>query len=137
MINLNNINSMNNITNNEAELRSREMLNKLVNSSREHYTIPSSVFSKSYIKRGLREADGTGVIAGVTRKGNVHGYIISDGERVPAKGELYYCGYNVEDLVTSFMEEGRFGFEETTYLLLFGKLPTHDELQQFDAIMDA
>jgi len=128
---------MNNITNNEAELRSREMLNKLVNSSREHYTIPSSVFSKSYIKRGLREADGTGVIAGVTRKGNVHGYIISDGERVPAKGELYYCGYNVEDLVTSFMEEGRFGFEETTYLLLFGKLPTHDELKQFDAIMDA
>ncbi|MBR2453597.1 MAG: citrate synthase, partial [Clostridia bacterium] len=116
---------------------SREALSKLINESREHYAIPSSASHKPYIKRGLREADGTGVIAGVTRKGNVHGYIINEGERTPAKGELYYCGYNVEDLVNSFMSEGRFGFEETVFLLLFGKLPTKDQLEQFDAIMDS
>ena len=80
------------INNSEQESRTRETLSKLINESREHYAIPSSAQNKPYIKRGLREADGTGVIAGVTRKGNVHGYIISEGERTPAKGELYYCG---------------------------------------------
>ncbi|MBR0326904.1 MAG: citrate synthase, partial [Clostridia bacterium] len=124
------------MNNSEQESRTRETLSKLINESREHYAIPSSAQNKPYIKRGLREADGTGVIAGVTRKGNVHGYIISEGERTPAKGELYYCGYNVEDLVTAFMEESRFGFEETVYLLLFGKLPTAEQLEQFDALMD-
>ncbi len=124
------------INNSEQESRARETLGKLINESRDHYSIPASASNKTYIKRGLREADGTGVIAGVTRKGNVHGYIISEGERTPAKGELYYCGYNVEDLVTAFMEESRFGFEETVYLLLFGKLPTAEQLEQFDSVMD-
>ena len=95
------MNYLNNMS--EQENRARETLGKLINESRDHYSIPASASNKAYIKRGLREADGTGVIAGVTRKGNVHGYIISEGERVPAKGELYYCGYNVEDLVTAFM----------------------------------
>ncbi|MBQ7010277.1 MAG: citrate synthase, partial [Clostridia bacterium] len=124
-------------SNTEQENRARESLSKLINESREHYAIPASASNKAYIKRGLREADGTGVIAGVTRKGNVHGYIISEGERIPAKGELYYCGYNIEDLVTAFMDESRFGFEETVYLLLFGKLPTAEQLEQFDNVMDA
>ena len=117
--------------------RNHDILAHLVEQCKTNDRIPESAYSKSYIKRGLREADGTGVIAGVTRKGNVHGYIISDGERQPAKGELFYCGYNVEDIVTSFMEEGRFGYEETTYLLLFGKLPTAEELDMFDSVMDA
>lgn len=128
---------MNNFYENGDSEFSREALSKLINENREHYAIPSSASHKPYIKRGLREADGTGVIAGVTRKGNVHGYIINEGERTPAKGELYYCGYNVEDLVNSFMSEGRFGFEETVFLLLFGRLPTKDQLEQFDAIMDS
>ncbi|MBQ7171641.1 MAG: citrate synthase [Clostridia bacterium] len=109
----------------------------LVESCRNHYVISPSAFSNNYIKRGLREADGTGVIAGITRKGNVHGYIVSEGERIPAPGELFYCGYNVEDLVNSFMSEGRFGFEETAFLLLFGHLPSEEELDSFDRIMDA
>ena len=128
---------MNNFYENGDSEFSREALSKLINENREHYAIPSSASHKPYIKRGLREADGTGVIAGVTRKGNVHGYIINEGERTPAKGELYYCGYNVEDLVNSFMNEGRFGFEETVFLLLFGRLPSKDQLEQFDAIMDS
>ena len=114
-----------------------DLFRDLVESCRDHYVISPSVFSHNYIKRGLREADGTGVIAGVTRKGNVHGYIVSEGERIPAKGELFYCGYNVEDLVNAFMSEGRFGYEETAFLLLFGYLPSEEELDAFDRIMDA
>ena len=70
--------------------RNHDILAHLVEQCKTNDRIPESAYSKSYIKRGLREADGTGVIAGVTRKGNVHGYIISDGERQPAKGELFY-----------------------------------------------
>ena len=68
---------------------------------------------------GLRNADGTGVLAGVTQIGNVLGYYVRDGERYPMDGKLIYRGINVEELIGGFMQEGRFGFEETAYLLLF------------------
>ena len=83
------------------------------------------------VKRGLRNSDGTGVVAGITRIGNVQGYIIQDNEPVAIPGKLFYRGVDVEELIKGFMDEGRFGFEETTYLLLFGDLPTKARLDGF------
>jgi len=83
------------------------------------------------VKRGLRNADGTGVMAGITRIGNVRGYYMQDGERVPMEGTLIYRGIDVQDLIAGFMAEKRFGYEETAYLLLFGTLPTRAQLESF------
>ena len=96
------------------------------------YTQISPQYYEKYdVKRGLRNKDGTGVMAGVTLIGNVKGYIMEDGEKVPAPGRLYYRGINVEELIEGFTSAGRFGFEETAYLLMFGGLPTREELAQF------
>ena len=83
------------------------------------------------VKRGLRNADGTGVMIGYTQIGNVMGYSIVDGERVPMEGHLSYSGYDVVDLVEGYQKENRFGFEEVAYLLLMGKLPNASELDRF------
>ncbi len=98
--------------------------------------IDSRVYAKADIKRGLRNKDGTGVMAGVTQIGNVHGYYMQDGEKVPMDGKLIYRGINIEDLIRGFASEGRFGFEETAYLLLMGKLPTREQLDGFNATLD-
>lgn len=99
--------------------------------------IPSKVYEKSdLIKRGLRNKDGTGVMAGVTQIGNVHGYYVQDGEKVPMEGKLIYRGISVEDLIRGFVSENRFGFEETAYLLLMGKLPSRQQLDGFNATLD-
>jgi citrate synthase len=87
------------------------------------------------VKRGLRNADGTGVMAGYTQVGNVQGYTIIDGEKMPMEGHLYYRGYDIEDLIQGFYSQGRFGFEEVAYLLLFGQLPTKDQYLQFRRIL--
>ena len=83
------------------------------------------------VKRGLRDISGKGVLAGLTRISDVRSTRIVNGEPVPAEGELFYRGYNVRDLVNGFTSENRFGFEEVTYLLLFGKLPNAEELAKF------
>ena len=83
------------------------------------------------MKRGLRDISGKGVLAGLTRISDVRSTRIVNGEPVPAEGELFYRGYNVRDLVNGFTSENRFGFEEVTYLLLFGKLPDAEELAKF------
>ena len=93
-------------------------------------------YEKYSVKRGLRNSDGTGVMAGVTKIGNVKGYIMEDGERVPVPGQLFYRGIDVQDLIQGFTSENRFGFEETAYLLMFGALPTKAQLDQFSNIMD-
>ncbi|NLK39005.1 MAG: citrate synthase [Clostridiales bacterium] len=113
------------------------MFSEFVKDCRNHYIIPAEAFSHHLVKRGLREADGSGVMAGITKKGNAHGYIISEGERSPIKGQLIYCGYNVEELIGGVIKENRFGFEESAYILLFGHLPTQEKLQKFDSILDA
>ena len=87
------------------------------------------------VKRGLRNADGTGVMIGYTQIGNVMGYSIVDGERVPMEGHLSYGGYEVVDLVEGYRKENRFGFEEVAYLLLLGKLPTASELERFKTFL--
>ena len=85
------------------------------------------------VKRGLRNPDGTGVQAGITRIGNVHGYLINEGEKMPVKGELTYRGIDVEDIVRG--KGDNYGYEETTFLLLFGHLPNREELQQFTELL--
>lgn len=97
--------------------------------------IDPELYLKYNVKRGLRNADGTGVLVGLTRVGDVHGYIIDEGERVAVDGKLYYRGIDVEDLVRAAAAEGRYGFEETVYLLMLGQLPTKDELEEFTALL--
>ena len=99
--------------------------------------IDPALYEKYNVKRGLRNADGTGVLVGLTGIGNVHGYIISESEKVPVAGQLFYRGINVNDLIKGFQSEGRFGFEECAYLLLFGELPTASELTKWHALLDA
>ena len=97
--------------------------------------IDPAYYERYDVKRGLRNADGTGVMAGITQIGNVRGYVMQDGEKVPMPGQLIYRGIDVEDLINGFTTEHRFGFEETAYLLLFGALPTAEQLQQFCEIL--
>ena len=93
---------------------------------------------KSYrVKRGLRNADGTGVLAGLTNISNVHGYVVSDGEKVADEGELRLRGYDIYDLLGTEGATHRFNFEEVAYLLLMGELPTQSELDGFVAALDA
>jgi len=96
--------------------------------------INSELYTKFNVKRGLRNADGTGVLVGLTRVGDVHGYIIDEGDKIPIPGKLYYRGIDVEDIVKAASREGRFCFEETVYLLLFGRLPTTKQLEDFNAL---
>jgi citrate synthase len=106
-----------------------------VEEAKNAYTLPASAFDNHRIKRGLRESDGTGVMAGVTNIGNAHGYIIYESEKVADEGKLYYRGYDMSELVDSYAREDRYGFEECIYLLLFGSLPTREELNDFSALL--
>ena len=78
----------------------------------EQYAIDAHYFEDQSIKRGLRNADGTGVLIGVSKVGSVQGYYMMDGERVPMPGKLYYRGISVEDIVTAHQQNGTFGYEE-------------------------
>ena len=89
------------------------------------------LYTKYEVKRGLRDLNGKGVLAGLTDISEILSYEIVDGKSVPCEGKLYYRGVDVEDLIAGFVKDKRFGFEETTYLLLFGFLPRQDELDQF------
>ena len=98
--------------------------------------IDPDLYEKYNVKRGLRNADGTGVLVGLTAIGSVHGYMISESEKVSVPGQLFYRGINVNDLVKGFQAERRPGFEETAYLLLFGELPGARELQLWNGLLD-
>lgn len=93
--------------------------------------IDPDLYTKYDVKRGLRDLNGKGVLVGLTEISDVCATKIVNGESVPADGELYYRGYNVKDIISGIDPKSHFGFEECTYLLLFGKLPTRDELTQF------
>ncbi len=101
----------------------------------ENNRIEMDLYNKYNVKRGLRNADGTGVLVGLTRVGDVHGYIMDEGERVAVDGKLYYRGIDVEDLVKHAIAENRYGYEEAVYLLLFGDLPTKNELEDFCRVL--
>lgn len=105
----------------------------LCEESRKYNYIDPSDFGRYKIKRGLRNEDGTGVMAGLTKICNVQGYIYgSDGKIIPTEGKLTYRGIDVAELVDGFVAEDRFGFEEVAWLLLFGQLPTAHQLDVFD-----
>lgn len=108
-----------------------ELLEKWSEMTRECNRVDSELYKKFDVKRGLRDIDGRGVLAGLTRIGEVHSYIIDENEMVPVPGRLMYRGIDIEDLVNGFVKDKRFGFEETCYLLLFGDLPTESELKEF------
>lgn len=93
------------------------------------------LFKQYSVKRGLRNDDGTGVMAGLTAVGAVQGYFIDDGEKIPMEGHLRYRGYDITDLVQKCEAENRFGFEEVAYLLLFGHLPDRKTLNDFSALI--
>ena len=100
-----------------------------------HNQISPELYDKYQVKRGLRNSDGTGVMAGITNIFNVHGYILNEGEREPMNGELIYRGYSINDIVANTTDKNRFGFEETAYLLLFGQLPTTEQLVGFHELL--
>ena len=107
----------------------------MLDDAKSAYVIPKEAFESYRVKRGLREADGSGVVAGVTQIGNAHGYIINEGEKMPVEGQLEYRGYEISSLVNNFAKENRYGFEECAYLLFFGHLPTSDELDRFNEVL--
>lgn len=98
-------------------------------------TIDKNLYDKFSIKRGLRNQNGTGVLVGVTKVGDVCGYKIENGEKIPSKGELYYRGYPLTSMVEDFNNTKRFGFEEIIYLLLFNKLANKKDLESFKKIL--
>lgn len=97
--------------------------------------IDTSLYEKYDVKRGLRDINGKGVVTGLTEISEIHSTEVVDGAEVPCEGELYYRGYNIRDLVKGFLNDRRFGFEETAYLLIFGELPTADELKEFNSVL--
>ncbi len=101
------------------------------------YTIDPRQYQSYNIKRGLRNSDGTGVLAGVTGIGSVQGYMMLDGEPIPMPGRLFYRGIDITDIVKAHTEKGTFGFEEVAYLLLLGKLPTEAQLKNYLAVQSA
>ena len=114
---------------------SSTQLEELCREYRANNQISPENFDLYNVKRGLRNPDGTGVMAGLTLICNVHGYLIADGERIPDEGKLTYRGIDINDIVSGCVRENRFGFEEVAWLLLFGKLPTDTQLQHFTQVL--
>ena len=98
-------------------------------------TIDTNLYSTHNVKRGLRDIDGKGVLTGLTDISTIIQNKVVDGKTVPCEGELYYRGYNVNDIIGGLMKDDRFGFEEVVYLLLFGEMPTATELENFKNLL--
>ena len=114
---------------NQMESMKKSALKELCKEYLENNQITKNEFETYRVKRGLRNDDGTGVMAGLTHVCNVHGYIINDGDREPDTGRLIYRGIDVRDIVRGCEEEKRFGFEEVVWLLVFGTLPDAEQLK--------
>jgi Citrate synthase len=97
--------------------------------------IDPELYTRYNVKRGLRDADGSGVLVGLTEIGDVRSYILDEGELVPTEGKLFYRGIEINDIVRGFQSEKRFGFEEVCYLLLFGELPNKVQLDEFNLLL--
>ncbi len=114
----------------ELKHRILELENELLNSHR----IDPNLYIEYDVKRGLRDSAGKGVLTGLTEVSDVTAYNLINGRKIPAEGSLYYQGYNIYDLVSG-LKGRKFGFEETVYLLLFGRLPNEEELKKFVDVM--
>ena len=125
---------MNNINENIPDQITPQILkyaDRCINNS----CIDESLYNLYDVKRGLRDKNGKGVLTGLTEIGDVHSYDMIDGKAVPCEGKLFYRGIDIEDIVKGFLDENRFGFEEVTYLLLFGELPTAKRLENFTNLL--
>ena len=110
-------------------------IERLTEVCKEHSSLDLSLYGKYDVKRGLRDINGKGVLAGLTQVSNVQATKIVDGQEVPCAGSLSYRGYDIKELTGGFIKDKRFGFEETAYLLLFGKLPDKEELKEFTDLL--
>ncbi|MCD8188134.1 MAG: citrate/2-methylcitrate synthase [Ruminococcus sp.] len=108
---------------------------QLADKSLERYKIDPELYSKYDVKRGLRDINGSGVVAGLTNISTIKVIESSNGIQNRGNGKLYYRGIDVEDIVAGFVREKRFGFEETIYLLLFGDIPSAEELAEFKTLL--
>ena len=115
---------------------SQEMVEAIAENFTARNTFDPALYERYDVKRGLRNADGTGVMAGLTRVSNVHGYLLNEGDKVPTEGKLTFRGYDVSKLIESMVADDRFGFEEICYLLLMGELPTPEQLSVFRKAID-
>ncbi len=106
-------------------------MNKYVETAIRNNQISPEHYRKFNVKRGLRNEDGSGVLVGLTEIGDVHGYIMDESEKIPVEGRLRYRGIDLRDIVEGCKAEGRFGYEEVIYLLLFGQLPNKKEFDFF------
>ena len=120
-------------TNNFCEITPE--IARLAELSQQAATINPDLFSEYDVKRGLRDLNGKGVLVGLTEISDVCSTRMENGKSVPAPGELYYRGYNVKDIIRGLSDNAHFGFEESTYLLLFGKLPSQQELTDFCTLL--
>ena len=116
---------------------SDQVLSTLCDEFEKNNHIDPKKFVQYDIKRGLRNADGSGVKAGLTLISNVHGYVLSEGEKAPIEGSLIYRGINIKDLVDGCVRDDRFGYEETAWLLLLGALPTAPQLASFSQTLSS
>ena len=113
----------------------QEFLGRQAEVCRDNCEIEKDLYKELGVKRGLRDVNGVGVLAGLTNISCIKSSEIIDGEKVPCEGKLFYRGYDIYELVDGFMKRDAFGFEEITYLLLFGKLPDETQLKEFKEIL--
>lgn len=116
---------------------SMDAISNLCSEINKNNSICKEDFSRYHVKKGLRNEDGTGVMAGLTRICSVEGYYILDGELVAKEGKLSYRGYDINQIINSCVEENRFGFEEIIWLLLLGDLPNNDQLTSLQEVLAA
>lgn len=121
---------------NFTDLKIKNKIKSLSEVAEKSTIIDSSFYEKHDVKRGLRDVNGSGVVAGLTEICEINSFTKdAEGNKQPIEGELFYRGINIRDIVNGFIDEDRFGFEETTYLLLFGKLPNKEEIDEFNEIL--
>jgi len=118
------------------EEQTREFIEKYSKLVSERDVIDNELYKKFDVKRGLRDISGKGVLVGLTEISEIISYTTKGDELVPCEGKLFYRGFSIEEIVKGFLEEGRFGFEETCFLLLFGHLPNKNEYDVFLALIE-
>ena len=116
-------------------IQMQDFLTRQAKVCRDNCEIEKDLYKELGVKRGLRDVNGVGVLAGLTNISCIQSSEMIDGEKVPCEGKLFYRGYNIYELVEGFMKRGDFGFEEITYLLLFGKLPDDKQLKEFREVL--
>jgi len=112
-------------------------LMKLAELCKKKNAIDPELYAKYDVKRGLRDISGKGVLTGLTEISEILSYTLVDNDYVPCEGKLYYRGVDIEEIVEGFINDDRFGFEEITYLLMFGELPTKEELNTFTQLLES